>query len=48
MESPSLPQKEPQEEPGPEESGSQPPPETGADEVPPSEAEEPATERGDE
>ena len=40
MESPSLPQKEPQEEPGPEEGAVQPPPDTGADEVEPSEATE--------
>ena len=38
MESASLPQKEPQEEPGPAEGATQPPPETGADEVPPSES----------
>jgi hypothetical protein len=50
MESPSLPQKEPQEEPGPSETGTEPPAESGADEVPPSESvdEDAARERGDE
>ncbi len=38
MESESLPQKEPQEEPRPGESGTEPPTETGADEVPPAES----------
>ena len=38
MESPSIPQEEREEEPGPRNGGNEPPAETGADEVPPSDS----------